>query len=64
MSKDFNSFLSTLDEDKITNSILGKTTVEFDLSNDGVQKYTDEVINLSFEMSLNLLKLYHEWLNS
>lgn len=61
MAKDFNDFLDTL-ENKNANIFAESKNVEFSLNNKGMQEYTNSILLYNSEVSINLLKAYHNWL--
>ncbi len=63
MSKSFDDFIETLDDNKINDIIGNNELVKFELTNEGMQEYTNIVLSKSFKMATNLLRNYHDWLN-
>lgn len=68
MKKDFNDFLATLSEETIKNIVDSindnKHTLEFSMTQKGIQNLLTSVGIIDIQLTLAILKLYHEWLNS
>lgn len=64
MSKNFNDFLDTINSEKVNEIIGNDKLINFKLTNDGMQEYTNTLLSKSLEMSIALLQSYHDWLNS
>ncbi len=64
MVKNFNDFLDTLDANKMKDIIGENELISFNLTNEGIQEYTNTILVKSFEMATSLLQNYHDWLNS
>lgn len=64
MSKNFNDFLDTLDASKMKDIIGESKLISVDITNEGMQEYTDTILARSFKMATSLLQNYHDWLNS
>lgn len=68
MNKDFNDFLATLNEDTfmhIANSVNSTNhTFNFSMDQDGFKNLFTAIGITDIHITLEILKLYHEWLNS
>lgn len=64
MSKNFNDFIDSINSDEINDIIGTSKLINFNLTNESLQEYTDTILTKSFDMSVNLLQKYHDWLNS
>ncbi|MDB2125793.1 hypothetical protein [Clostridium paraputrificum] len=68
MKKDFNEFLSTLTEDKLLeitdkiNSVENK--ISFSTTPEGINKFVSIISAVNLQFTIEVVRLYHEWLNS
>lgn len=68
MKKDFNEFLSTLTEDKLLeitdkiNSVENK--ISFSTTPEGINKFVSNISAVNLQFTIEVVRLYHEWLNS
>lgn len=68
MKKDFSEFLSTLTEDKfteITNKINSvENRINFSTTPEGINKFVGDLSIVNLQFTIEIVRLYHEWLNS
>ena len=68
MQKDFNEFLSTLDENTILNIVNKinepKIELNFSLTEKGLNNLLTNVTTLDLRLTIEILHLYHNWLNA
>lgn len=68
MNKDFNDFLATLNEDTFMNiaesANSNSYTFKFSMDQDGFKNLFTAMGITDIHITLEILKLYHEWLNS
>lgn len=62
MEKTFNDFISSMSNEDCEKIVGDDRSVDFSLTNDGMQKYTNFIFSKSFDVSLNVLEAYHKWL--
>ncbi len=62
MSKTFNDFLSSLNADTCEKIAGTDKSISFSLTSPGVQEYTNFMLGKSFDVSINVLQAYHDWL--
>lgn len=68
MKKDFNDFLATLSEEmfvEITNKInSAENKIGFSDTPEGINKFIEGLSIVNIQFTLEIVRLYHEWLNS
>lgn len=62
MSINFNDFKKTLDKERILDIFGDDKEIHFNLSSDGFQNYTNDIIVYITKMNINLLENYHNWI--
>lgn len=68
MKKDFSDFLATLSEEmfvEITNKInSAENKISFSATPEGINKFIEGLSIVNIQFTLEIVRLYHEWLNS